>query len=272
MKTLNLFKSNELPIAVKIGTGELKSSMKANTLKGFAVTNTVFLLIAASFILLSMFEKPIFHQIPWKPISTGIEISEIPFTLDDPEVKNTEQAPPAPIDATNFKTEEIIANFVPTFDTDENAATNVATTENISNSLSSKDGIEIGKNNIDNVVNFERNISAPVINRQPVVNDIPDEEEFQYLEKEPSVNINELHSHIVYPEIAIKAGLNGKVLLSVLISEDGSVMKTNIVTSTSNIFNNAAIDAVMKTRFQAAEEGGRKVKAWIRIPIQFKLK
>ncbi len=76
----------------------------------------------------------------------------------------------------------------------------------------------------------------------------------------------------MYPQLAVSARLEGRVLLSVLIAENGSVIKTNIVTSTSHIFNNAAIDAVMKTKFQPGIMNGTKIKSWIQIPIVFRLR
>ena len=118
-----------------------------------------------------------------------------------------------------------------------------------------------------------------LISKEPVlaINEIPvnkiDEEEFTFAEKEPVVDMQKLHRSIVYPHLARKAGVQGKVLVSVLISSTGNVLKTRIEESENQLLNNAAIDAIMTPGlFTPAMQDNRPVNCWITIPISFKLK
>ena len=101
---------------------------------------------------------------------------------------------------------------------------------------------------------------------------MPNMDEFIEFEKEPTVDIAELSKNIVYPEDAKRDFLEGKVVLSIYIDKFGKVKKVVVRESTSTIFNNAAIDAVNKTKFSPAIQKGQPVACWIQIPIIFKLK
>ncbi|MDD3536056.1 MAG: energy transducer TonB [Candidatus Cloacimonetes bacterium] len=74
-----------------------------------------------------------------------------------------------------------------------------------------------------------------------------------------------------YPEIAKRTNTQGTVMLEVEILKDGSVR--NIVVRRSVIgLDDAAIEAVRKTKFQPGKSSGRPVDVKLIIPIEFKLK
>ena len=75
----------------------------------------------------------------------------------------------------------------------------------------------------------------------------------------------------VYPEPARKAGVEGKVILKVLIDTDGKVSQTRILKSTPPL-DPAAIAAAKKFKFAPAKMNGKPVKVWMTIPFQFRLK
>lgn len=87
----------------------------------------------------------------------------------------------------------------------------------------------------------------------------------------PVGGMKALMENVKYPEKAHDAGLEGKLLLEVTIDESGSVVKTIVKESAGTDFDNAAINAVKKTKFTPAEKNGKKVKATVVIPFQFKL-
>jgi protein TonB len=89
------------------------------------------------------------------------------------------------------------------------------------------------------------------------------------LEKEPQF-VNQVKP--VYPEIARKAGLEGRLVVRVLIDKDGKPQKAQVVKSTGiEAFEESAIDAVMKSSYSPAIQNGRPVKCWMTIPIKFSL-
>lgn len=87
----------------------------------------------------------------------------------------------------------------------------------------------------------------------------------------PKCDLDQLQKNVVYPEKARKMGVEGKVVVRALIGDNGKVIKANIVSTDSKLLNNAAKVAVKKTEFVPAKKGGKNIKAWVTIPIVFKL-
>jgi periplasmic protein TonB len=75
-----------------------------------------------------------------------------------------------------------------------------------------------------------------------------------------------------YPEIAIKMGIQGRVTVEVTIDVQGKPIQTKVVKSSSDVFNEAAIEAVMKYTFKPAMQSTGPVTAKLYIPIDFRLK
>ncbi len=74
----------------------------------------------------------------------------------------------------------------------------------------------------------------------------------------------------VYPYIARKAGLTGKVFLKFMVNVDGSVSDVSVLQGKA-IFQKAAIDAISQFRFKPAEHNGKVVAVWMTQPIDFAL-
>lgn len=76
-----------------------------------------------------------------------------------------------------------------------------------------------------------------------------------------------------YPEIARKAGIEGKVIVQVLVSEKGDVVNTKIVKSLGHSgMDEAAVSAIRSVRWKPALQRDKPVKVWVAIPVIFKLK
>ncbi len=76
-----------------------------------------------------------------------------------------------------------------------------------------------------------------------------------------------------YPEIAQEAGIEGTVFIQAFIDKKGRVIETTIVKGIPNTgLDEAAIEAIRKTRFRPAKQRERAVGVWISIPVNFKLK
>lgn len=75
-----------------------------------------------------------------------------------------------------------------------------------------------------------------------------------------------------YPEIAIKMGIQGRVTVEVTVDAQGKPIQTKVVKSSSDVFNDAAVEAVMKYTFKPAMQSTGPVPAKIYIPIDFRLK
>ena len=130
------------------------------------------------------------------------------------------------------------------------------------------DDITIDDTEILDFSNFNAPPPPPPIEEE----EIPD---FLPLENQPKPigGIAAIRKLIKYPEIARKAGIQGRVVIHVLVNEEGVPVDTKVLQSLGNSgCDEAAIDAIMKTRFTPATQRGRPVKFWMAIPITFLLK
>ena len=76
-----------------------------------------------------------------------------------------------------------------------------------------------------------------------------------------------------YPVTALRAGVQGTVLLRVLVDENGKPVQVLIVKSSgSHELDNAARNHVLAAwRFHPARREGHAVQAWTQVPVEFKL-
>lgn len=75
-----------------------------------------------------------------------------------------------------------------------------------------------------------------------------------------------------YPDLARQAGIEGTVLINVLVTEDGKVMDARVIQSdVTPAMEKAAIDAAKQFLFKPAKQRTVPVKARMAIPIRFKL-
>lgn len=79
-------------------------------------------------------------------------------------------------------------------------------------------------------------------------------------------------SHFVYPKSAKKKGIEGYVVLSVLIDVDGTVDKIQVLESSpQGVFDDSAIAGIRTWRFTPAQYQGKAVKVWAKQKIRFGL-
>lgn len=75
-----------------------------------------------------------------------------------------------------------------------------------------------------------------------------------------------------YPESARRDGHEGRVLLRVLVDDQGRSKQVEINSSSgSDALDRAAAEAIRRWRFHPARYGDQPVESWLRIPIEFRL-
>ncbi len=90
---------------------------------------------------------------------------------------------------------------------------------------------------------------------------------------EAQVDMIELQKAIVYPDSATINKIEGKVVINVLVDEEGNAKKVEIKSSTNEIFNESAINAAKSIKYKSALNIiGTPVTSWLQIPIIYKLK
>jgi protein TonB len=92
------------------------------------------------------------------------------------------------------------------------------------------------------------------------------------VEKAPEcVNLSQVRSSMIYPEVARQAGIEGRVTVKVLVGTDGNVLKVGSV-SGPDVFHDEVQDKAMNLQFTPGLQNGKPVKVWVTVPFNFKLK
>lgn len=87
----------------------------------------------------------------------------------------------------------------------------------------------------------------------------------------PVGGIEQIAKNINYPPYAKENKLEGDVFIKAVISEEGNVLSTEIIKSLETECDNAAADAIKKTKFTPGIKNGKAVESQVTIPIRFKL-
>lgn len=105
-------------------------------------------------------------------------------------------------------------------------------------------------------------VQAPSNDEDPDINEFRQAEKFPVM-VEPATPF--------YPDIAKKAGIEGKVFVKVLVDKEGNPKKAVVVKSESELFNYAATEAAMKSKFSPALQEGKPIAVWVVLPYKFTL-
>jgi len=83
-------------------------------------------------------------------------------------------------------------------------------------------------------------------------------------------SLSEIQQMISYPDSAKKIGLEGKVVIRILVNEDGMVIKDSLM-SGEKIFYNEVKKWIYKLRVKPATLNGLPSKCYINVPFLFTL-
>jgi protein TonB len=76
----------------------------------------------------------------------------------------------------------------------------------------------------------------------------------------------------VYPSICKSLGIEGRVVLNLLVDKNGQVVKIQVLRSSENqALDEAAIESLKQARFSPARQGDRPVAVWLSYPVVFKI-
>ncbi|MFN0157140.1 MAG: energy transducer TonB [Bacteroidota bacterium] len=165
------------------------------------------------------------------------------------------QLPPVPSLGVQTPTRPSVGVPVPVPDAEVNPEQTFATQQELSatpspvtEGLSSEDGIQV--------------------TQDITIEDDPDIDEFVPYEKGPVVVKNVVPK---YPEMALRAGLEGTVWVKVLVDKDGKPKKAVVLKSAAEILNDAALEAAMQFVFTPAVMNSGAVRVWVAIPFKFQI-
>ncbi|MGA9109945.1 MAG: TonB family protein [Smithella sp.] len=76
-----------------------------------------------------------------------------------------------------------------------------------------------------------------------------------------------------YPAFARRMGMEGTVMLKVLVSRQGTALKIEIAHSSGHeILDKAAAETVRNWRFVPARKGNSPMEEWVKVPVAFRLR
>jgi len=118
---------------------------------------------------------------------------------------------------------------------------------------------------------IEEEISTPP--PKEVVEESVEPTFFVAVEEMPELigGLHGIQEKIKYPEIAIRARVEGKVYVKAFVDEKGNVVDAEVVKGIGAGCDEAALEAILKTKFTPGKQRGKPVKVQITIPVQFKL-
>jgi TonB family protein len=90
------------------------------------------------------------------------------------------------------------------------------------------------------------------------------------VEPEP-INMSEVQQAIGYPDVARDAGIEGMLVVQVLVNEKGEILKEKWIREVNPILKEAVQKQLYTLNFTPAIQSGKFIKFWVNIPFRFQL-
>ncbi len=172
-----------------------------------------------------------------------------------PSIQSTNLPPPVAVSAPVAK--PTVGTPVPVPDAEVSPDQTIATQTEMSQQASPV--IPEGAGSENNNVSIEQDIK---------IDDEGPPADFVPYEKEPQI-VKEVKPK--YPELAMRAGLEGKVIVKIWVDKEGKVRQVVVLKSDADIFNEPAIEAAKQFVFTPAYMNNGPVAVWVSFPFRFKL-
>lgn len=130
----------------------------------------------------------------------------------------------------------------------------------------------------------ELNLDASLDLNEPVSESPPPPPEEEEEEEEPEIfvvveempeligGLASIQEHIVYPDMAKKAGVEGRVIVQFVVDENGDVQNPQVVRGLGAGLDEVALEAVKQAKFEPGMQRGQAVKVKMSLPITFRLR
>lgn len=235
-----------ITMAAKYGAAELKLVAQKYMMIGLAIASIINLSAAGSY-----------HLAQWlaeedEPIQT---VRILKYSDLGPPPSLTQQAAPA-VAVSGPVVRPSVGVPVPVPDAEVSPEQTIATQTELSQQAAP--AIEIGEG-AGGVAQIEQDLKIDEDEPPP---------DFVPYEKEPTV-VKRVEPK--YPDLALRAGLEGNVFVKVWVDKEGKVRKVVLLKSDAPIFEEAAIDAAKQWVFTPAVMQKGPVSVWVSIPFRFRL-
>ncbi len=107
----------------------------------------------------------------------------------------------------------------------------------------------------------------------PPAEDEPEEDFFVVVEEMPELigGLGELQRQIRYPEMARRAGIEGRVYIQFIVNERGDVENPQVIRGIGGGADEEALRVVSQAQFRPGMQRGRPVRVQYSLPIFFRL-
>jgi protein TonB len=125
---------------------------------------------------------------------------------------------------------------------------------------------------ITSEIDIEQQMTAP--SAPPAKKEVQEEEVyFEVVEDPPTIvgGLDAVKKHLVYPDLAIRAGVEGTVIVLAFVNKEGVVTGTQVVRGIGGGCDEAAMEAVKKVRFNPGMQRGKPVNVKVSVPVKFRL-
>ncbi len=124
--------------------------------------------------------------------------------------------------------------------------------------------------NIDAELSFDEPLDLPP---PPKGDDDKEEDFFVVVENMPELigGMAALQKNIRYPEMARKAGIEGRVIVQFIVNEDGKVENPRVIRGIGGGCDEEALRAVSNALFKPGRQRGIPVRVQYSLPVIFKL-
>ncbi|WP_457653401.1 energy transducer TonB [Rhodocaloribacter sp.] len=115
---------------------------------------------------------------------------------------------------------------------------------------------------------------APPEEHAPPLPDVPMERMvLAFAEKMPTIQggLGAYYINIEYPQAAIAAGIQGRLILDFVVEPDGRPTSIKVLKPLHPLCDSAAVRALRKTRFMPGRQNGEVVPVRMRLPVSFRL-
>lgn len=242
----------------------LRKKLRRNIL----VSAAVFVILAAS----SIFVYLNFKEAPVKVVDKGTTTEKVNLAAQTNLVLNNEYKPEVEIENPVKKNESVLTEqpltkqkvVAPQLQGITTKEESTLFASNVNTDLISKDDKEVTQIAAAKTEKITPPKENKVVEEEPAF--------FLAVEEMPELigGIKGLQSKIVYPEIARRVGIEGKVIVQAIVDETGKVVSVNTIKGIGSGCDEVAMDAVRNSKFTPGKQRGKTVKTQVTIPIVFK--
>ena len=126
---------------------------------------------------------------------------------------------------------------------------------------------------IDAELDFDEPMDIPIPPKPIQLKNDDEAEIFVVVENQHIIigGIAAVQSNIVYPPLALQAGIEGRVIVQFVIDKNGQVLHPTVIRGIGGGCDEEAVRAVLIAKFQPGLQRGRPVAVRYTLPITFRI-